>query len=120
MPDFPNPQHEPGMERRLLLVFALTFLVIIAFQPLLRKYLPQAPPPPAKAENQSPAQNVAGVIPPVAAKSNKATPNSVATKQASSESEAVIENDLYRITFTNRGGQVKSWVLKKYDDEQGR
>jgi len=33
------------MERRLLLVFALTFLVIIAFQPLLRKYLPQAPPP---------------------------------------------------------------------------
>jgi YidC/Oxa1 family membrane protein insertase len=108
------------MERRLLLVFALTFLVIIAFQPLLRKYLPQAPPPPAKAENQSPAQNVAGVIPPVAAKSNKATPNSVATKQASSESETVIENDLYRITFTNQGGQVKSWVLKKYDDDQGK
>ena len=30
------------MERRLLLVFALTFLVIILFQPLLKKYLPQA------------------------------------------------------------------------------
>ena len=29
------------MERRLLLVFALTFLVIILFQPLLKKYLPQ-------------------------------------------------------------------------------
>ncbi|OLB83592.1 MAG: hypothetical protein AUI17_08170 [Acidobacteriales bacterium 13_2_20CM_2_55_5] len=53
MPDFPNPQHEPGMERRLLLVFALTFLVIIVFQPLLKKYLPQAPPPPAKNETQS-------------------------------------------------------------------
>ena len=108
------------MERRLLLVFALTFLVIIAFQPLLRKYLPQAPTPPAKTETQSPAQSVAGVIPPVAAQSQKTAPNSVATKQASSESEAVIENDLYRITFTNRGGQVKSWVLKKYDDDQGR
>ena len=29
------------MERRLLLVFALTFLVIILFQPLLKKYMPQ-------------------------------------------------------------------------------
>ena len=36
------------------------------------------------------------------------------------ESETVIENDLYRITFTNRGGQVKSWILKKYDDEHGK
>jgi hypothetical protein len=27
--EFKNPQQEPGMERRLLLVFALTFLVII-------------------------------------------------------------------------------------------
>ena len=26
------------MERRLLLVFALTFLIILAFQPLLKKY----------------------------------------------------------------------------------
>ena len=30
----------------------------------------------------------------------------------------MIENDLYRITFTNRGAQVKSWVLKKFDDEK--
>ena len=32
----------------------------------------------------------------------------------------MIENDLYRITFTNRGGQAKSWILKKYFDDQGR
>jgi hypothetical protein len=38
LPEFPNPQQDPGMERRLLLVFALTFLVIILFQPLLKKY----------------------------------------------------------------------------------
>jgi YidC/Oxa1 family membrane protein insertase len=29
----------------------------------------------------------------------------------------VIENDLYRITFTNRGAQVKSWILKKFDND---
>jgi YidC/Oxa1 family membrane protein insertase len=39
------------------------------------------------------------------------------TKQAVSETETVIENDLYRITFTNRGAQVKSWILKKFDNE---
>ena len=33
------------MERRLLLVFALTFLVIILFQPLLKKYFPQSAGP---------------------------------------------------------------------------
>ncbi|PYX17879.1 MAG: hypothetical protein DMG84_01985 [Acidobacteria bacterium] len=107
------------MERRLLLVFALTFLVIIAFQPLLRKYLPQTPPPAAKTETQSPAPSATGGNPPPAVQAQRATPNSVPTKQATAESETVIENDLYRITFSNRGGQVKSWVLKKYDDEHG-
>ena len=28
-----------------------------------------------------------------------------------------MENDLYRITFTNRGAQVKSWILKKFDND---
>ena len=40
-----------------------------------------------------------------------------ASKQASAETETVIENDLYRITFTNRGAQVKSWILKKFDND---
>ncbi len=38
------------MERKLLLVFALTFLVIMLFQPILKKYGPQ-PPAPAKTES---------------------------------------------------------------------
>ena len=29
----------------------------------------------------------------------------------------MIENDLYKITFTNRGAQVKSWILKKFDND---
>jgi YidC/Oxa1 family membrane protein insertase len=27
-----------------------------------------------------------------------------------------VENELYKITFTNQGGQVTSWILKKYTD----
>jgi len=29
------------MEKRLLLVFALTFVVVLLFQPILKKYFPQ-------------------------------------------------------------------------------
>jgi len=116
------------MERKLLVVFALTFLVIILFQPLLKKYGPQ---PPAKqesaAEPRSAGQPGAAVPtqasqPPaqIAATTGTNAPTSAsAPLQAESESETVIENDVYRIVFTNRGGRVKSWVLKKYTDDKG-
>jgi len=39
--------------------------------------------------------------------------------RADSEKTTVVENDLYRITFSNRGGLVKSWILKKYTDDSG-
>ena len=104
------------MERRLLLVFALTFLVIILFQPLLKKYLPQpaapAPESPVAAQPSPPTVAATGPQVPV--------PAAGAGKQASAETETVIENDLYRVTFTNRGGQVKSWILKTYFDEHGK
>jgi YidC/Oxa1 family membrane protein insertase len=114
--DFQNPQQEPGAERRLLLVFLLTFIVLIIFQPLLKKFMPQSAVP--QPQNQPlPVQ-------PAAASSASATyapaptaPTTAVTKQASAETETVIENDLYRITFTNRGAQVKSWILKKFDND---
>ena len=112
------------MERRLLLVFALTFVVILLFQPILKKYLPQPPPPQKQEQPQpqtQPQQQAAPTPPPApAAVAKRTTAAAAATKQASSEAETVIENDLYRITFTNRGAQVKSWILKKFDDDQGR
>jgi YidC/Oxa1 family membrane protein insertase len=39
---------------------------------------------------------------------------------AAAESSTVVENELYKITFSNRGGQVSSWILKKYKDNEGR
>jgi YidC/Oxa1 family membrane protein insertase len=132
--EFNNPQQEPGMERKLLLVFALTFLVLMVFQPLLKKYGPQ---PPAKQETSQAAQNQAQIAsqnasqPPTQLSAqpgtNAATANHAGAKgetasaplQAARESETVIENDVYRIVFTNRGGRVKSWVLKKFTDDKG-
>ena len=107
------------MERRLLLVFALTFLVIVLSQPILKKYLPQ-PSQPAPTQNQAAPQPAVAGNPPQVAPPVAVAPPSATNKQASTESETVVENDLYRITFTNRGGQVKSWVLKKFDDDRGQ
>jgi YidC/Oxa1 family membrane protein insertase len=106
------------MERRLLIVFALTFLVIMLFQPLLKKFAPQ---PPANQQTQ-PAQNQAQAPAAGTAATTLTAPiptprkGAPASKQAAAETETVIENNLYRIVFTNRGGRVKSWVLKKYKD----
>jgi len=102
-----------------LLVLALTFLVVILFQPLLKKYLPQTAAPLAQPE----AQVAPATVPPATsqpAPSQASVSPAAASKQASSETETVIENDLYRITFTNRGGQVKSWILKQFEDDRGK
>jgi len=107
------------MERRLLLVFALTFLVIVLFQPILKRYLPQPPQTaPTEIQNPTPPQPLpAGNAPLVSQPTTAAVSEKAAVRQAGSESQTVIENNLYRITFTNRGAQVASWILKKFDDD---
>src|ERR1700736_6283634 len=113
------------MERRLLMSFALTFLVIIDFQPLLKRFFPQFAPAQTQTQpqnqNQPQSQNQPQTSNQPMAKSNLGSPSahpgspaSSAARQASAESETVVENDLYRITFSNRGAQVKSWILKKF------
>ncbi|HXY14665.1 MAG TPA: membrane protein insertase YidC [Terriglobales bacterium] len=106
------------MERRLLLVFVLTFIVIALFQPILKKYLPQAPQP-APSESPKQATAAAATVAP-AVEPNPSAAEKAVSRQASSESQTVVENDLYRITFSNRGAQATSWILKKFDDERGK
>ena len=118
MAEFQNPQQEPGTEKRLVLVFILTFLVILGFQAFTKKY---GPPPSVPTTNQTAQTQTAasGASSAAEASSNSpAVPVPVGvTKQAGIEAETVVENDLYRITFTNRGAQVKSWILKRFDNE---
>src|ERR1035437_8639841 len=114
------------MERKLLVVFALTFLVIMLFQPLLKKYGPQPPvkpaSPPVAAQNQAQLPSQSPTPPPARTSTKPGTAGMKAAPaapvQATSESETVIENDVYRIVFTNQGARVKSWVLKKYTDDK--
>ena len=121
MPEYQSPQQqEPGTERRLLLVFAATFIILLVIQPLMKRFMPQPAPENKPAQT---AQQPSGATPAAPAAATVPTPSgkpAAGTKQAGSETETVIENDLYRIVFTNRGAQVKSWVLKKYDDDKGK
>jgi YidC/Oxa1 family membrane protein insertase len=132
MPEYKSPQSEPGMDKNILLIFLLLAIAIFGAQLYMRKYAPQAP-----QQQKSSAQPVQQPIQPgapsaqpaaaaIAQPANKrapaksAAPQAAANVQATSESETVIENDLYRITFTNRGAQVKSWILKKFNDDNGK
>ena len=126
--DIQNPQHDPGSEKRLLLAFALTFLVLLVSQPLITKYVKQSQPAPKEkpAETQPAAgrSQPAATLPPVespppAASRQPQADGPAVVVQAASEQETVVENDLYRIVVSNRGAQVKSWVLKKYNDHPG-
>src|SRR5690242_4159176 len=136
MPEYKNPQNEPGMDRNLLFVFLLMAVVIFGSQLLFKKNAPQ--PPSAAHPTQQPIQPGAASTPassapasPSLAAAAQGRPKTAAgkksapvpqqiTRQASSESQIVVENDLYKITFTNRGAQAKSWVLKKFADDQGK
>jgi len=86
---------------------------MLLFQPLLKKYFPQAPAPTPQSQTaaaQPAAVQPDSAIPPVSAPAG-------ITKQGSSETDTIIENNLYRITFSNKGAQVKSWILKRFDND---
>jgi len=128
MNDLSGPPSDPGTEKRILLAFALTFLVIAIMQPLFSRFAKQQPQQQPPAQQQAAPAATTPVetghapspsAPATAQPTAKRQSPTAATKQAPSETDSVIENDLYRITFTNRGAQVKSWVLKKYKDDKG-
>ena len=106
------------MDRRLLLVFALSFLVLLLVQTWVAKNYKKAPEP-QKPPTQA-AQTTPGPAAAATTTQEAAPPPSGITKQAKSEETTTIENELYRITFSNRGAQVKSWILKNYKDDKGK
>ncbi|MFC5861140.1 membrane protein insertase YidC [Acidicapsa dinghuensis] len=120
----------PGGDMRSTLVFLLLAVVALIavqyFKPPATQNQPQ--PQTQTAQQQQPAQTAAS-SPSTSTASTSSTSTAAAKTAAASskaavvattETETVVENELYRITFTNRGAQVKSWILKRYKDSKGR
>jgi YidC/Oxa1 family membrane protein insertase len=101
----------------LLLVVAAVFL---GYEFFFNKPNPQQPPPAPSQSTAAPASQ--GQSAQTAANAKAATAPAPATPQVSAavESETTVENDLYRIVLTNRGAQVKHWILKRYFDSAGK
>lgn len=67
---------------------------------------PQAPP----AQANAPANNL-----------GKKTASKIAPAVgAAKESQTTVENELYKIVLSNRGGQILHWYLKKFNNNSGK
>src|SRR5581483_3190173 len=91
-------------------------------QPLLKKYGPKEQLAPQQTKSAPATPGAATSAPPAGQPqppSVSAPAQALPAKQAAAEQETVVENDLYKIVFSNRGAQVKSWVLKKFNDDKG-
>ena len=98
--------------------------VFFGLQYFRAKSNPQTASPNAAPATQSAAPAAAQPVPAVASAPlpgvQRSSISTVPTVQASAESTTVIENELYRITFTNRGAQVTSWILKQFKNSDGK
>ncbi|HWG50322.1 MAG TPA: membrane protein insertase YidC, partial [Candidatus Acidoferrales bacterium] len=135
MAEIKNPNQQGGsgggQDSKTILMFTALFIVILfGMQYFREKKTPQQTPEhqqtqTAKTESPQqatpPANQTSTTAAPAGAAQKTATPAKPVAPQASdvvakTEATTTVENELYKITFTNRGAQVKSWILKKYTD----
>jgi YidC/Oxa1 family membrane protein insertase len=113
-----------GDMRGMMIVMLLVLVVVFGFDYFRAKQQPPPPPPAAQTQSQQP--NQPQPMTPAAAAAQPGTASSAPllavspSVSAQAETLTTIENEQYKIVFTNRGAQVKSWVLKKYFDTAGK
>ena len=132
----PQKKKELSGEMRILIASLLSMAVIVLWIRFLAPKAPVNPPHPntptqggSASTSTSPGGPPAGAIPSVPASSNKGTTpkpgnatsvaatNAAPPKADTQERSIVVENAVYRVEISNRGGVVKSWQLKKYMDD---
>jgi YidC/Oxa1 family membrane protein insertase len=109
------------MEKRVFLAILLSFAVLFVYQALI------PPPPPGNASGtpiESPGP--APALPPPASPLTTSTltapgpdalPESVPVVGDTQEREIVVETELVRAVFTNRGGRLRHWQLKGFRND---
>lgn len=122
MPEFRNPNQSGGgtQDNRSFLVMMIVMMgVIFGIQ-----YWRMKTHPPEPEKTASPAATATSPAvpngPPVQAAATTPAAGAGPAVQATAESTTVVENELYKITFSNKGAQVTSWILKRYKDDEGQ
>jgi len=109
------------MEKRVLLAVALSFVVLYGYQVMF----PPAPPPTFETPPTSATPGDPAATAPAADSQGKPLPPtptieaSQPTLSSSTEQEIVVEGPLVHAVFSNRGGVLKNWRLKNYQDDKG-
>jgi len=126
----PQKKFKLTHELRIVVASLLSLVVIL----LWAKFFGPKPPtnlPQANRPAQTAPATPGSSTPSTASPSAKSTPGSKAPatsmsgvaqaatppKADTEERTIVVENDLYRVEFSNRGAVVKSWQLKHYTDD---
>lgn len=110
------------MEKRLILAIALSFLVLMGYQYLFNRpdKTPQSQPAAAETAPAPQVPGTAAAVPaeekpaPAEAEPVPAPAPATAAVSVEAETKVVVETSLYRAEWSNRGGVLKSWVLKKH------
>jgi YidC/Oxa1 family membrane protein insertase len=117
LPEFKNPNQTGGAggqdNRMFTVMIVVMFAAIFGYQWWQIKHNPKTAPP-------DDAQTASAVAPSAAPAQVAAATQATPTVQAAGQTTTVVENEVYRITFSNRGAQVTSWILKKYKDAEGQ
>jgi YidC/Oxa1 family membrane protein insertase len=111
------------MEKRLVLAIVLSFLVIFGFQAFLARNQKQAPVPaapetaPAAVQGPGAAGTTQVQAPAVEAEPAPAVPAPAAAQvpvSAEKRETITVKTGLYEATWSNKGGVLTGWALKKH------
>lgn len=104
------------MEKRVLLAIVLSFAVLYGFQVM---FPPPEPPQQAATSQASPQTETPAADAAAPVEAPQGAPEAAPLTADVEEREITFENESVRAVFSNRGGVIKSWRLKKYLDAAG-
>src|SRR5262245_42425590 len=96
------------MERRALIAFAISLVILIAYQEIVRRVYP----PPEQIQEPAVAPTPLPQLPPSQEPAAAEAPKPVAVPVTGKD--IVVETDLYRAIFTTAGARLKSFQLKRF------
>jgi YidC/Oxa1 family membrane protein insertase len=130
LPEIQNPNLQSqgsgggggGGDMRSTMSFMLIAMaVILGYQFFFPKPKPeQRPAAPAQTQTATPAAPTAPQGQSQAASVAASSPASAPQIAAAMETTTTVENEFYKIVFSNRGAQVEHWILKKFNDSTGK